>query len=212
MVSCINRKTPWKVYPNDGSSTCNNSARFVTESISVNGVVSRLTSVKVVDMANVPPLPSPKEYDLEQMIKAGLGPSVYALLTENKTNLATTMKNIVVVNEEGKNINQYLGVNKYQMNKIIDFCEKNEHPQHVLMMIGYMKKLFFCGNHMLNEDNAVFDSALTAYSGWYEKHVYAKGNSGALDPNSHWGVIYPGAVHEIVKEFIGIISDLEIPL
>lgn len=140
---------------------------------------------------------------VEQMIKAGLGPSVYALLTENKTNLATTMKNIVVVNEEGKNINQYLGVNKYQMNKIVAFCEKNEHPQHVLMMIGYMKKLFFCGNHMLNEDNAVFDSALTAYSGWYEKYVYSKGNSGALDPNSHWGVIYPGAVHEIVKEFIG---------
>ena len=111
MVSCINRKTPWKVYPNDGSSTCNNSARFVTESISVNGVVSRLTSVKVVDMANVPPLPSPKEYDLEQMIKAGVKPAqinVHGMLgTEfNVDSAMNVLSSYVSSKEENKDVKE----------------------------------------------------------------------------------------------------------
>ena len=137
---------------------------------------------------------------IEQMIKAGIGKAVFAMLRENKTNLSNTMKNFGLVNEDGKNIYQYLGINKYQFNAMMNFCNDNNHQKHFIVMLGYMKKMFFNGNQMNNEDNAVFDAALKAYSIWYERNMNYKDSSGNVEQTYY--TLHPATIHDFVKEMV----------
>lgn len=130
---------------------------------------------------------------MEQLVKCGYGPAIYEMLRENTGNIMTTIKNAVKANEDGKNINQWLGINKYQAGMIINYCKGVGDPNHVLKMVGNIKTLFFGNNDISCVDNKVFDEALVSYGGYYTKH--------ALRAPDSWYIITPASVRLFVDQY-----------
>ena len=131
---------------------------------------------------------------MEQMVKSGFGPAIYDMLKNTKNNISTAIKNAALTNEEGKNVAQWLGINKHQLKRMMDFCNSRNVPEHILDMIGYVKKLFFTSNDISCVDNKVFDEAINAYDGFYENHA-----DRVKHDNSYY-TIHPNYVNSFIKE------------
>ena len=109
---------------------------------------------------------------LEQLVKLGFADAICKSLEDSTGNIGAVIRSALKVNnseEESKNIYRWLGINKYQLSKVVELCAKtpsdmrNDSNDKLIRAIADIKTMF--GRDDISAfDNKLFDRMFDAYS------------------------------------------------
>ena len=102
---------------------------------------------------------------IEQLVKLGFGDSICHLMENIRGNIGPILRSKLNVNsefEDSKNLYHWLGLNKYQLEKIKKYCVRSATETDLITGIADMK-IMFCSSDISAYDNKLFDAMMSAY-------------------------------------------------
>lgn len=118
------------------------------------------------------------DHRIEQLVKLGFGESLCNKLCGSINSFSHDVGFMINANENEKNIYRWLGLNKYQLKEIIQYCTSTPKPaaknrnDELIDAVYDMKSMFRSGD-ISHFNNQLFDDMFAAYKHTKENHYRA---------------------------------------